>query len=514
MTRFKIGSLPRAKHFVRHWTCIPILLVAESCALPEYTKDLPATSDVAGNTSGGNAKGGSRASGGRIAGGGRANGGNLSGGVRALNVNGGGTTSTSQTAGVAGTTGNTLASDGGTTLQAGASQGGSNDFGGVTSNGASGGVTTGGNAITGGSVSVAGHTAASGASNAGGIPNSGGFTSTGGTSIYGGSSNSAGQSTIAGNAGIAGANTGGVTATGGVTGTGGSTIVCDTGYASCQGICDKQISSDIANCGSCGNQCVGKQANWRCAYSCIVDSCTQGWGNCNTVNSDGCEVNFALPNQAHCGQCNSPCVQTICGNNDGAETRARCYDTEIIGRNTEYPIPVGSTDYSTQGFKRKTLYGVRRPIGGGYSKPDVLSMGVVEAYADSKYYVGIYASDANLHPAERLWVSPLQTSQPLGTAKFHVNEIWLDTPIRLEKAGTYWLMLLVYDPEGPNSVAALSVSTAGPDSLYGLVHFMYGADTGYGDVSAMPSTLLDVGQYSDISAERQNPAIFIRLAHP
>ena len=86
---------------------------------------------------------------------------------------------------------------------------------------------------------------------------------------------------------------------------------CSSGWGNCNGNLTDGCESDIttiARCGSCTVACSGMNAVWTCAggATCAVQSCQSGWGNCDGVDTNGCEVN-TTNTKAHCGGCNNPC---------------------------------------------------------------------------------------------------------------------------------------------------------------------------------------------------------------
>ncbi|MSP63711.1 MAG: hypothetical protein EXR72_25870 [Myxococcales bacterium] len=53
------------------------------------------------------------------------------------------------------------------------------------------------------------------------------------------------------------------------------------------------VLSDIANCGACGKMCGSPNATPACALGkCVVGMCQPGFGDCNKIAADGCEVNI------------------------------------------------------------------------------------------------------------------------------------------------------------------------------------------------------------------------------
>ena len=96
--------------------------------------------------------------------------------------------------------------------------------------------------------------------------------------------------------------------------------VCKTGYANCNNDfsdgCEINKNTDVNNCGGCGNVCnLPNTAVNGCVYgSCKVVSCVNGYGNCNGIDSDGCEVNLTN-NSSNCGSCGNRCgPDAVCNN--------------------------------------------------------------------------------------------------------------------------------------------------------------------------------------------------------
>ncbi|MBN8644022.1 MAG: thrombospondin type 3 repeat-containing protein [Planctomycetes bacterium] len=88
---------------------------------------------------------------------------------------------------------------------------------------------------------------------------------------------------------------------------------CNIGFANCDAItangCEVSVSSNLNNCGACGNVC-GPVANGTRACingTCFVASCNTGFANCNGLYSDGCEVNLNT-NTNNCGACGNACT--------------------------------------------------------------------------------------------------------------------------------------------------------------------------------------------------------------
>ncbi len=92
---------------------------------------------------------------------------------------------------------------------------------------------------------------------------------------------------------------------------------CTGSYQDCDGLllngCESDVLNDPANCGSCGAACMVMHAVPRCASGqCDIGFCDNGWGNCNNLANDGCEV--PLNTTANCGACNRTCLAPQNGN--------------------------------------------------------------------------------------------------------------------------------------------------------------------------------------------------------
>jgi hypothetical protein len=84
---------------------------------------------------------------------------------------------------------------------------------------------------------------------------------------------------------------------------------CHAGFGNCDTVdlngCEASLTTQ-ANCLACGVVCELANAQASCAPGgCGVQSCNQGWGNCDAVDINGCET--ALDTNNHCGQCDRVC---------------------------------------------------------------------------------------------------------------------------------------------------------------------------------------------------------------
>ncbi|MBI5518275.1 MAG: FG-GAP repeat protein [Deltaproteobacteria bacterium] len=88
-------------------------------------------------------------------------------------------------------------------------------------------------------------------------------------------------------------------------------ITCNTGFGNCDGLvsngCETNTSSSASNCGACGNVCSFPNASAGCrGGACALGACNTGFGNCDAVSSNGCETNINS-SATHCGACGNAC---------------------------------------------------------------------------------------------------------------------------------------------------------------------------------------------------------------
>jgi hypothetical protein len=84
------------------------------------------------------------------------------------------------------------------------------------------------------------------------------------------------------------------------------TKACPSGQELCGGKCI-DITSDVKNCGACGNVCDLPNATAACLLgSCNIDTCAMNYLDCNARASDGCEVHYTDDPQ-NCGGCGNVC---------------------------------------------------------------------------------------------------------------------------------------------------------------------------------------------------------------
>lgn len=107
---------------------------------------------------------------------------------------------------------------------------------------------------------------------------------------------------------------------------------CDDGYSDCNGLipdgCETQVAADPANCGGCAARCELPNATARCTGAkCSVESCSDGFMDCNGDATDGCETNI-LADPSRCGSCSNDCTSSA-GNwscDDGQCAVSQCPD--------------------------------------------------------------------------------------------------------------------------------------------------------------------------------------------
>ncbi len=87
--------------------------------------------------------------------------------------------------------------------------------------------------------------------------------------------------------------------------------LCAAGFGDCNGLagdgCEVNLQSTLAHCGACGRVCAPANAVGMCmGGACGIASCAGGWGNCDGSPTNGCETNLTTT-VAHCGACGRAC---------------------------------------------------------------------------------------------------------------------------------------------------------------------------------------------------------------
>src|SRR5207247_2092926 len=88
---------------------------------------------------------------------------------------------------------------------------------------------------------------------------------------------------------------------------------CEYGWGDCNydsdDGCETPVSSDARNCGGCNRPCgAAPNAQATCINAFCSVRCAGGWGDCDLVAQNGCEVNLAT-DDANCGACGKVCPQ-------------------------------------------------------------------------------------------------------------------------------------------------------------------------------------------------------------
>jgi hypothetical protein len=82
---------------------------------------------------------------------------------------------------------------------------------------------------------------------------------------------------------------------------------CPAGQSLCGGVCTT-VSTDVLNCGACGQVCPVNNASPACVGgACTIASCNAGFANCNGAVADGCETNL-FTSLNNCGACGHVCA--------------------------------------------------------------------------------------------------------------------------------------------------------------------------------------------------------------
>ena len=107
---------------------------------------------------------------------------------------------------------------------------------------------------------------------------------------------------------------------------------CSGDYANCNGLlsdgCEVDLDSDSRNCGGCGLACTGDSAVSACFGGfCQVAACEVGYGDCDGVEANGCEVNLQT-DEANCGLCGQVCAPA---NASGLCIEGTCLIESCIG---------------------------------------------------------------------------------------------------------------------------------------------------------------------------------------
>lgn len=109
--------------------------------------------------------------------------------------------------------------------------------------------------------------------------------------------------------------------------------ICNTGFADCDGDaqngCEAALQTDAQHCGACQDACSLPHTMAACnGGACVVGTCAPGWGNCDGINSNGCERSLSDDPQ-NCGGCGQSCgtpAHATAGCMDSACALVACTD--------------------------------------------------------------------------------------------------------------------------------------------------------------------------------------------
>lgn len=137
-------------------------------------------------------------------------------------------------------------------------------------------------------------------------------------------------------------------------------IVCDPGFADCDGLpgngCEVNIRT-LDNCGECGKACAPAHARASCATgTCTITECDPGYANCDNQSGNGCEA--ALGSPQTCGSCSNACAsgwactngKCQCTSDSQCGTHEECCNGECVNTNNVcswWPCPIASTNRPT-----------------------------------------------------------------------------------------------------------------------------------------------------------------------
>ena len=95
--------------------------------------------------------------------------------------------------------------------------------------------------------------------------------------------------------------------TSGVCGVGG----CAVNFADCNGSysdgCETNTTISVSHCGGCGKACSATNGTPSCSASTCSIACNPGFGNCDSLATNGCEVDLRT-DKNNCGACMSVCA--------------------------------------------------------------------------------------------------------------------------------------------------------------------------------------------------------------
>ena len=112
---------------------------------------------------------------------------------------------------------------------------------------------------------------------------------------------------------------------------------CNSGWADCNDAgadgCERSVSSDVLNCGACGNVCPsGEHSTATCIGGQCGLACEGNFADCDKAPENGCEMNL-LSSPSNCGACGKSCNSAageICVQGSCAQ-RPSCQNLDTTG---------------------------------------------------------------------------------------------------------------------------------------------------------------------------------------
>ncbi len=116
--------------------------------------------------------------------------------------------------------------------------------------------------------------------------------------------------------------------------------LCDGRDNDCDGAMDEgfDLRMDLANCGTCGNQCAFSNASATCADSaCVLSTCLDGYVDSNGNPADGCEYRCSNTGVERCDGVDDDCDRMI---DEGFDTTTDAMNCGVCGRVCTFPNAV------------------------------------------------------------------------------------------------------------------------------------------------------------------------------